>query len=375
MVDISSANTWGEALQNWWEAESNGESYDQGASTVAQYGVWGQETAQLIAQNRAANAPRTPAAQPVARAAAPRTQAAPRVAATAAPAPSYTPPVDKLDLQKVGWNKAVLTTYPELAALFRRGVAEGWDQAKLQAEIRNTKWYKKHNDTWRATEILRLTNGETYRSKLEESRAEVVAQAAQMGATLSGSQLNSVVNQVFRLGVSGAQLNKLLSNYVVASDGVMKGAAGTTQEELKRLARANGVSYNDNWYASASRAVVGGVKTLQDYENDIRKQAASAFPVYADQIKAGQDVVDIASPYIQRMGALLEINPADVDLFDSSIREALSGRNPDTGKAQAKSLWQFENDLRKDPRWQKTNNAKETYANATQGLLKTWGLM
>lgn len=299
-----------------------------------------------------------------------------RVTTTSAPpAPSYTPPVDKLDLQKVGWNKAVLTTYPELAALFRRGVAEGWDQAKLQAEIRNTKWYKKHNDTWRATEILRLTNGETYRSKLEESRAEVVAQAAQMGATLSGSQLNSVVNQVFRLGVSGAQLNKLLSNYVVASDGVMKGAAGTTQEELKRLARANGVSYNDNWYASASRAVVGGVKTLQDYENDIRKQAASAFPVYADQIKAGQDVVDIASPYIQRMGALLEINPADVDLFDSSIREALSGRNPDTGKAQAKSLWQFENDLRKDPRWQKTNNAKETYANATQGLLKTWGLM
>lgn len=375
MADISSAGTWGEALQNWWEAESYGQSYDQGASTVAQYGVWGPDTQQLIAQNQAAYAPRTPAAQPVARAAAPRTQAAPRVAATVAPAPSYTPPVDKLDLQKVGWNKAVLTTYPELAAKFRQGVAEGWSQQKFQAEIRNTKWYKTHAESWRNTEIVRLTDPKTYSQNLNASKAEVVAQASAMGATLSGSQLNSVVNQVFRLGVSGAQLNKLLSNYVVASDGVMKGAAGTTQEELKRLARANGVSYNDNWYSSASRAVVGGVKTLQDYENDIRRQAASAFPVYAEQIKAGQDVADIASPYVQRMGALLEINPADVDLFDSSIREALSGRNPETGKAQAKSLWQFENDLRKDPRWQKTNNAKETYANATQGLLKTWGLM
>jgi len=298
-----------------------------------------------------------------------------RVTTTSAPAPSYTPPVDKLDLQKVGWNKAVLTTYPELANLFRRGVAQGWSQEKFQAEVRNTKWYKTKAESWRTTEILRLTDPKTYNQKISASKAEVVARAAAMGATLSGDQLNSVVNQVFRLGVDGAQLNKLLSNYVAASDGVMKGQAGATQEELKRLARANGVSYNDNWYASASRAVVGGVKTLQDYENDIRKQAASAFPVYADQIKAGQDVADIASPYVQRMGALLEINPADVDLFDSSIREALSGRNPDTGKAQAKSLWQFENDLRKDPRWQKTNNAKETYANATQGLLKTWGLM
>jgi len=298
-----------------------------------------------------------------------------RVTTTSAPAaPAYTPPVDKLDLQKVGWNKAVLTTYPELAALFRRGVAEGWNQQKLQAEIRNTKFYKTHNDTWRATEIQRLTNGETYRLDLAASKADVVAQAAAMGATLSGSQLNSVVNQVFRLGVSGAQLNKLLSNYVVASDGVMKGAAGTTQEELKRLARANGVSYNDNWYASASRAVVGGVKTLQDYENDIRRQAASAFPVYAEQIKAGQDVADIASPYIQRMSALLEINPNDIDLFDNSIKQALSGRNPETGKAETKSLWQFENDLRKDPRWQYTNNAREATSSITNGILKKWGL-
>lgn len=299
-----------------------------------------------------------------------------RVTTTSAPpAPAYTPPVDKLDLGEVGWNRAVLTTYPELAALFRKGVAKGWDAARFQAEVRNTKFYKNNAESWRNTEILRLTDPKTYNQQIGSVRDELVAQAEAMGATLTGKALTSAINQVYRLGLKGTQVTKLLSNYVVTSNGVLGGAAGTTQRELKALARANGISYNDDWYTTAARNVVGGTRSAQDYEADIRAQAASAFPVYAEQIKAGQNVADIASPYVQRMSTLLEINPADVDLFDSSIREALSGRNPETGKAQAKSLWQFENDLRKDPRWQKTNNAKETYATATQGLLKTWGLM
>lgn len=298
-----------------------------------------------------------------------------RVTTTSAPpAAAYTPPVDKLDLGEVGWNRAVLTTYPELAALFRKGVAKGWDEARFQAEVRNTKFYKNNAESWRKTEILRLTDPKTYNQEIGSVKDELVAQAEAMGATLTGKALTSAINQVYRLGLKGTQVTKLLSNYVVEHNGVLGGAAGTTQQELKALARANGVSYNDNWYTTAARNVVGGVRAAQDYENDIRAQAASAFPVYADQIKAGQNVADIASPYVQRMSALLEINPNDIDLFDNSIKQALSGRNPETGKAETKSLWQFENDLRKDARWQYTNNAREATSSITNGILKMWGL-
>jgi hypothetical protein len=286
-----------------------------------------------------------------------------------------TPPVDTLDLGDVGWNRAVLTTYPELAALFRKGVAKGWDATRFQAEVRNTKFYKNNAESWRNTEILRLTDPKTYNQQIGNVKDDLIAQAEAMGATLTGKALTSAINQVYRLGLKGSQVTKLLSNYVVAYNGVLGGSAGKAQQELKALARANGVSYNDNWYTTAAKNVVGGVRAAQDYEADIRAQAASAFPVYAEQIKAGQNVAEIASPYVNRMSALLEINSNDIDLFDNSIKQALSGRNPETGKAETKSLWQFENDLRKDPRWQKTNNAKETYATATQGLLKTWGLM
>jgi len=376
MVDVSSAGTWGDALQNWWEAESYGQSYDKEASTVAQYGVWGPGTQQLIAENQAFYAPQTPAPQPVARAAAPVARAAtPTQTIIYQQAPQVpTPKRDTLDLGQVGWNRAVLTTYPELAALFRKGVSEGWSAEKFQGKVRNTKFYKNNAESWRNTEILRLTDPKTYNQQIGSARDDLIAQAEAMGATLTGKALTSAVNQVYRLGLKGSQVTKLLSNYVVEHNGVLGGAAGTAQQELKALARANGVSYNDNWYTTAARNVVGGTRAAQDYESDIRAQAASAFPVYAEQIKAGQNVADIASPYIQRMSALLEINSNDIDLFDKSIKQALSGRNPETGKAETKSLWQFENDLRKDPRWQYTNNAREATSSITNGILKRWGL-
>ena len=293
---------------------------------------------------------------------------------TPTPTPTPTPVQDTLNLADVGWNKAVLTTYPELAALFRRGIAGGWSSAHLIAQVRNTNWYKNNTETWRLTEVQRLTDPKSYSQGWNSVKNDLVAQAAQLGATLTGNTLTKAVNQVYRFGLKGQDVTKLLSNYITEHNGVMGGAAGTAQQNLRQIAQLNGVSYNDEWYSTAARGVVSGTRTAQDYENDIRTQAASAFPVYADQIKAGQNVSAIASPYVQRMSTLLELNPTDVNLFDPHIREALSGRNPDTGKAQAKSLWQFENDLRKDPRWQFTNNARQTTANVANSILQKWGL-
>lgn len=290
--------------------------------------------------------------------------------------PGYTAPrVDPLTIGEVGWNAAVLKSSPELAALFRRAVAETWSQQKFQAEVRNTQWFKTHQESWRTSEILRLTDPKSYTDQWNKAKQTVIDRAAQLGATINGGALTRAVNQYVRLGWTTEQLDSTLSQYITEVNGAYRGAAGQAVQNLRGIARANGVTYNDKWYGDAARAVSGGARSLQDYENDIRTQAASAFPVFSEQIKAGQNVADIASPYIQRMSALLEINPQQIDLFDNTIREALSGRNPDTGKAQAKSLWQFENDLRNDPRWQKTQNAKETYSNAAENILKTWGLI
>lgn len=281
--------------------------------------------------------------------------------------------VDKLNLGDVGWNRAVLQSNPELKKLFEDAVAGTWSQTKFQAELRNTQWFKKSSTRWQETEVERLTRPTQYKSGIAAARQAVINQAAKVGATLDNNTLNYATSQFYRQGWSEDQLNASLSGYVTIKQGQVGGTTGSNIDQLRALADANGVSYNDNYYQTAAQSIVKGTKTVQDYINDVRVQAASAYPVYAEQIKAGQNVKDIASPYIQRMGALLEINDQDINLNDPTIREAISGINSETGKAQAKSLWQFENDLRKDPRWAKTANAREEVSKVANGILQKWG--
>jgi len=83
-------------------------------------------------------------------------------------------------------------------------------------------------------------------------------------------------------------------------------------------------------------------------------------------------MTDVAQGYLQSLSTLLEKNPAEVDLYDKRIREALSAKGAD-GKPTAKPIWQFEQDLRKDPEWMSTQNAQDTFGQATQAILKDFG--
>ena len=275
--------------------------------------------------------------------------------------------------EQYGWAQAVLNSSPELARLFREAVKGQWTPDRFAASLRSTKWYQGHSESWRQAETQRLSDPKTYEANIAQRMAEMQQQAAAMGASLNSKQLRWRAEQSYKLGWNSQQTQATLATYVRESNGHLKGAAGQAAQQLRELAYANGVRYNDTWYTRAAQGVVAGTRSIADWEMDIRKQAASAFPTFREQIEAGQNVADIANPYRQTMSALLEVPDTDIDLFDPKIRSALSGRDPKTGQATAKSLWEFENELRKDPRWLKTNGAREQLTSVTQGVLDAFG--
>lgn len=287
------------------------------------------------------------------------------------------PAQDKLSASELaeqyGWAAAVLNSDKELRGLFNQAVSGQWSEERFTAKLRATKWYRRSSERWRQTEMLYRTDPATYKSQWNQAKSEILASAGAMGATVTGRTLTNLVNSYYRQGWNELQLRDALSKYITVKDGVMKGAAGQAAEALRGIAYANGVRYNDDWYVNAARNVASGQGTVEAWESEIRKQAASAFPVFAEQIKAGQNVSDIASPYQQTMGALLELNPNEIDLFDPTIRKALAGRDPKTGTPTAKSLWEFENDLRGDSRWLQTNNARDTTMATANAVLSAFG--
>jgi hypothetical protein len=155
---------------------------------------------------------------------------------------------------------------------------------------------------------------------------------------------------------------------------IPEGPAGKYFVDIKDLARNNGISLSDAAAKTYATQIVAGIVDENTVANVIRQSAASAFPQYADQIKAGLNLNTLANPYIQSMSNILEIPDGAIDLFDPTVRGALSYTMPD-GKLGTKSLYEFEKDLRRDPRWQYTDNAKQSVSSSVQRVLQDFGFM
>jgi hypothetical protein len=155
---------------------------------------------------------------------------------------------------------------------------------------------------------------------------------------------------------------------------IPEGPAGKYFVDIKDLARNNGISLSDDAAGTYATQIVAGIVDENTVANAIRESAASAFPQYSEQIKAGLNLNTLANPYIQSMSNILEIPDGAIDLFDPTVRGALSYTMPD-GKLGTKSLYEFEKDLRRDPRWQYTDNAKASVSGSVQRVLQDFGFM
>ena len=88
----------------------------------------------------------------------------------------------------------------------------------------------------------------------------------------------------------------------------------------------------------------------------------------AKLIDQGIDLSTIYAPYKNIMATTLEINPQTIDMNDPTLRSAITA---DTEVP----IYEFERQLRKDNRWQYTNQAKQEVASATQKILQDFGFM
>jgi len=200
--------------------------------------------------------------------------------------------------------------------------------------------------------------------------------ANQMGMVMTSNvqkYLDKAAYNMVALGWDEGQLRYYLGQYVSFKGETLQGEGGEAINEMREYAYSMGVSLGDSWYTDRARNVLRGVATLQDYKSEIMNKAKASFPQWTKQIEAGQSVADIASPYMQSMAQILELPAGSVNLFDTTIKKALNYTNPGTLQKEAKPLWQFENELRSDPRWKKTKNAQDSLFQVGHQVLADFG--
>lgn len=299
--------------------------------------------------------------------------AAPKAAPAA---PAKVGIVDEELARKYGMTMGMLNAYPELKQLFKDMVKEGWEQPKFNAKLAETQWYKTLSDAQRKSILLQYTDPATFHQQYNTAAGKVRLMMSDMGADPNNwDQIYTITSKIVSEGYTDDQARDYLGQFIVFGPGGMAGGkAGQVQQELNSYMYTMGVQNADQWTQDAVRNVIRGKKTSQDYKNDILEQTVATFGGWEKQLRAGATMQDLAQPYMQSMGQILEIPGGQINLFDNTIRGALSWRDP-SGVSGSKPLWQFQNDLRKDERWKKTQNAQDAAMGTAHKVLQDFGVV
>ena len=287
--------------------------------------------------------------------------------------------LDRAELE-ASYKSAVGIIYavPELQQLFEDALNSEWTAASVKAAVQSSDWYRANNEYFRTAWAKASIGGADWTATQETARLAVQAAATAKGRTLTAAELEANTQRYIYEGWGEVGRQQLLNDALAVglttdTDGFMAGAAGDLQQTLKDVANRNGLPLSQGYYESAAKSVASGLTTENDWIRDLRAQAASLWPSYADKINAGVDVGDLASGYVNTMANTLEINASEISLNDPSIREALSSFD-DKGNPLPMGLWDFQNKLRNDPRWMNTKQATDSISETANTVLEMFGL-
>lgn len=291
-----------------------------------------------------------------------------------------TPKIDRRTMaQNYGFALAFMNSNPELKHLFNKAVAETWTPDKFIAQLRNTRWFKTNSATVRNAILQETSDPATFQASLDQMSATVQDTYGSMfGDTGNDKQMARWARLAVRMGWSQAELVDKITSSVDYQKMLKKDSLGGTAAEMKSqldsLASNYGVKLGEQWKARQLAAVMSGDDTIAGVQSKVQEMAMREYKAFADRIAGGETVTEIADPYVSRMSELLEMNPNAVGVDNELIQRAMKQTGPD-GKAASMDLYTFEKEVRKDNRWQYTQNARQEVANVTSDLLRSFGMM
>jgi hypothetical protein len=285
------------------------------------------------------------------------------------------PKLDAHELaERYGMSYAFFKSQPELWKMLNKAVEGQWTPDRFQAEVKNSNWWKKNSDTVRQAQVLQKTDPATYKATIEAARVAAQQMAVKAGAILSEKQVNELARNMVHFDWQDAQVQNYLGQYIKFTDQhVLGGMAGAAAKAIKEEAYKNGVSVTEQSILNNAQYLVRGLTSMEKITASMREQSAGLYPAFADQIRAGASIQDLAQPYVQVVAQELGVPSTDVDAFSPKVRQAL-GRADAKGQPQPMDLNAFTQLVRNDPKWRKQPGVAEKTMNIGRQVLADMGL-
>jgi hypothetical protein len=224
-----------------------------------------------------------------------------------------------------------------------------------------------------AAKIAKINASTAYGRGLTEIKSAIEAARLAAGAELSADEINAIAQEAYDSGLDKEKntLNSFIDSKFKFNAKNPKGTAGKVISDLNKIAADNGLdlqktfgSQLPNWLTAINKG-----EAVDTFAKQIRDVAKIGMPEKVVKLlDQGIDLKAIYSPYKNLMASTLEINPETIDINDPIIRSAITAD-------KEVPLYEFERQLRKDNRWQYTQQANKEVGDATQQILKDFGFM
>lgn len=211
--------------------------------------------------------------------------------------------------------------------------------------------------------LMEAEKNDVFKEKLKEFSVALRRKLAPYGITVTDQQISDYY-------IRGIDDDVILDELIggISAKGAA-GVAGDALGTLRTTARANGFDLDkdfgnqiDGWLQRIARG-----ENIEDFNRLIRQQAKLGLPEKVGALlDEGLDLSNIYAPYRNTMAALLEVTPDSINLDDPILRSAY-------GQDKEMSIFDFKRAVRKDPRWQYTDNAREEVSSAALGVLRDFG--
>jgi hypothetical protein len=220
--------------------------------------------------------------------------------------------------------------------------------------------------------INTLKTNSTYAKGVAASKAAILRIASGLIGTPSPEVLDALATEIYDSAIEDDPnliRDKILARFKYTPDAVLGGSAGTNLTALKQVAAANGFDLQEVYGSKINDWVtrMAQGESVETFKSLIRDRAAVGLPdKVGNLLRQGLDLEDIYDPYRQIMASVLEIDKGSIKLTDPTLTNAF-------GADRELPLYEFKRSLRKDPRWQYTDSAREDVSTAALGILRDFG--
>ena len=291
--------------------------------------------------------------------------------------------------------ETIFNNVPSLKRILERYVAEDWTPDKLRKAIRDDVWYRQNSgaikqryvqlfnyrDLVKTGQAQGTTQYEQDIVKLERQIADK-ARAVGSGIASDPTALRKAAENMYitNVGIDDAMTTDFIAAAIRPIGSTIggkptegySGKALQDYQTIQSAARANGFKVSDIIPGGFNeQQVLQGIATgsidINRIAQDARKLAAQGQPQYVrDLLGQGYNLDQVYAPYRTTMANLLELNSDQIDLNDPTLRMAITDKGD-------MNVYDFKKALKKDNRWQYTENARQEVSDVALSVLRDFG--